>query len=621
MASGSYNYVFNPNIRPKPYHNFDFEIIGKVIYDNLKYDKDTKRQYEIDRQILGISLNIKDVKIAPPDETLEQNKRRLNEEYKKSLLRYMVTTYEKQLPLVPSQKEIDLYGSDPASYLNRIYGETTLTYVDRDKNPDKDPWVTWRNIAEAIKQFNSDLFLINLSYIKDENKFDRPDEYDTKKFLDGIGLPFTLNDLPIMEQLRLKKIYPFTWLQREFPREWILQNKQKAQNLSDIMPYIGELNTIMKSGNWFGASPYHIQQYEQLISILDNNLVTKNPLILFKTFDLDNDIKVGNGITIFGFDPKRYVYNDVKPLYVTSTRNSVIDIILPPTLIISYPAGHKFVMINEKLEFLTYPNEVLYVDYVDGNDIYCHFKHYHPHMAPPVEELPINSPVIEESALRAYGEIFIYAYKRNVDQWDYSKISMFLLSNDTITLPIKYDEIKDVKPEIIDELNYFLRTKRFPTLTKLRQLNPELSHFISYFTKNIVTMTPDRAASFYDQGYRTLQDLEQSEKIPKKFKDAIYWRVHLMQQIDKDDIDDVMKIINRVDSEAKYKAKPKWQQEYPVIPIVLKKSVDTILPQLELDGFIKSVLIKPKYGEEPTSVIFQRDPNKIAHVVELIRAF
>lgn len=633
MASSSYRYSGNSNVAAGSYHEFTFEIINRVVSN-----KDTKRQYEIDRRVLGITLSIKDVKIPPPNETSEQNEQRLNGEYKDSLLRYMVATYEKQLPLVPSQREIDLYGGDLMFYLDRKYSGVVLTYVDRDKNPNRDPWITWKNVAEGIKQFNSDLFLINLSYATDENKFNHPDAYDIKRFFDRIGLPYIVHDLPVREQVRLKKAYPFAWLggirsqqlddddnflaTRDFPRGWILQNNQNIQNLADIMSSIGELNDILKTGNWFGASPHHIQQYEQLISILDNNPVTKNPLILFKTFDLGYDIKKGDLITIDGFASKRYVYNDVAPLYVTATHGSTMNIILPPTLIISYPAGHKFVMINEKLEFLTYPSEILHIDQIDGNDIYCHFMHYHPHTAPPSEELPINSPIINESALYAYEEIFIYAYdERNLDkQWEYNNIAMFLMSTDSITLPIKYGEIDSVKLELIDELNYFLRTRRFPTLTKLRQLNPELSHYINYFTKNVITVTPSEATDFYEKGYRTLEDLEKDEFFSKRVKDAIYWRAHLTQSIDQDDIDDVMVIINRIDIGAKYKPKPKWLQNYPVIPIMLKKSVDIILPQLELNGFIKSVLIKSKYSDEPTSIIFQRSPNKTAHVVELTRA-
>lgn len=591
----------------QPFYTFRDSILGLI-----HADPELRKQYVHERIFGDIDVAIQD--IIPPSQ-MPDVKLRKKTQYQKSLFRYILATYEPDLGDMVKMRNSGEIKGNPAIYLKNKYGEEIIEYIGGKSYQEfvdyKDVFGLWQKVERSINKYNLNLITAATTYIFSPESYPL-NQTDIDMFLSQNNVPNDITNLPIENQLSLRRLFPFAWLNKDLPSEWVGENNKNVRYAEEM--HGGKKNLINGSSTqglntslknlWKRPGPSHPKQYQQFMFALDHNPVTLKPLILFRGISMKTP-RIGDEIVEHGFSSKSYLY-DIASKYGGDTCC---------TLIISYPANHKFVMVNDQskaylLEIVSYPGEVLRVTNTLGNDIYCEFVRYQTHIDPEGVEIVVprqtEYSIIDTSMLYAYEEITIYYRMHNNDIYeDYDKIYNFLETTDSVTTPIK---IEGVDSDIVDDLDQYFQTGRLPVLDSLREGHPEIARAVRYFTRNIVTTTPSEAFNFHEYyGFTSLQDVINDSETSQKIKTVIYWRSHLTQAIPESDINDMINVMTQLGINVTPNTIPYWRQNYPVISV---STSDNAAALIKLQPIIKATL-------DTNLVIIQTHPNTLARLVQL----
>lgn len=593
-----------------PIFTFRDYTLGSKGVDEAKWDQ----YYQGGEKGYGdVSIFIQDL-VSP--EEIPDKRQRLMEGIRRTILRYTLATPEPKIGDMIDMKPIWIEFRNPLNYLIHIFGEDVIKQIYfrqplENISTNMDYFNLWESMQNVVENYNKEL-IYAMSARYDIQKPFEISQTDINTELTRHNLPLSIINLPVEQQVEYRKIFPYAWYISELPQNWVLQNGRNLRYAEEMYPgkdlITGHgsstlaLNRDLKT-SWRNTNDDNIRQYKQYMFALDHNEVTPNPLILFRGLSMKSS-QIGGEIFEYGFSSKSYAHN----IAVDYSKDKGY------LLIISYPAAHKFIMVNSGfkvhfLELVSYPGEILRVTNIIGNEIHCDFVGYKSHIDYNKVEITVprhvEYSILDQSILYAYMEVYTYysTVKFAHTHSDYKKIIEFLQTTSSVGLHL---HIENIQTYVLDDLYRVFQTGKFPLLDSLRAGHPNLSQTIRYLTKNIVTLSPPEAKRFYDKKLKTLEGISKDSATSSKIKDIIYWRAHLTHPIHENDIMEILRIMATT-TDVQLNHIPVWRQNYPVISV---STSDIAAVKAELGSMIKAEL-------EPNLIVVQTSPDKIAHLIEL----
>lgn len=106
-------------------------------------------------------------------------------------------------------------------------------------------------------------------------------------------------------------------------------------------------------------------------------------------------------------------------------------------------------------------------------------------------------------------------------------------------------EIRGIGASIEEVIDEFIETGKVKRLEELQRRFDEVNRTISLFT-SIFGIGPTTAVKFYNQGYRTLEDLWFNANLTSAQRTGIVWRYHIDKKVDRNEVDIISNIIDQL---------------------------------------------------------------------------
>jgi len=252
-------------------------------------------------------------------------------------------------------------------------------------------------IFNDLQNFFQDVFIYiySISLI-----YDRLPPAYIRNIFQSYNIPQNLSNYDFNDMLKYKLKYPLAWYREEITFDYeenivnMLIDPNNYRILLALIQWVKTpfVNSLIKHKN------VCVPDCQAIILGIDLAPVFNNPIILFRGINFDENIKIGDIITEYGFGSKSYFY-DISKNFTNGK-----------TLVIYYPPQHKLLYIPEYIqyygtEFLSYPGERYIVDNIDEKFIYCKFFDYIPNVTTQyignivVPQLDLEQYRIEDSGI------------------------------------------------------------------------------------------------------------------------------------------------------------------------------------------------------------------------------
>jgi DNA polymerase/3'-5' exonuclease PolX len=196
-----------------------------------------------------------------------------------------------------------------------------------------------------------------------------------------------------------------------------------------------------------------------------------------------------------------------------------------------------------------------------------------------------------------------------------------LNSEEEITSGAEAKSLQGVGVGIAKDIEEFLQTGKIERLEKLeykyKVVKPVLDHFMSIYGIGPVT-----AINFYNQGFRTVDDLWYKAKLTEAQKNGILWRDHFAERIPREEMDIINDTIGEIfkPNNIKYVITGSYRREEPSsgdidILVEARSDLDMDLILLLLDEYIPTILSK---GPKKFAGVFQLSDNDYGRRLDIL---
>ena len=179
--------------------------------------------------------------------------------------------------------------------------------------------------------------------------------------------------------------------------------------------------------------------------------------------------------------------------------------------------------------------------------------------------------------------------------------------------------IKGIGESVVHDIDEYLTTGKIARLEDLKKLHPD-SKVIEKFT-SIEGVGPAAATKFYEEGYRTIEELKSRKRLTKAQKVGIEWYSDLQEEIPRNVMNQIKNKINSVFKEypIKWQITGSYRREKPQ-----SGDIDLLIedrPDLNMEGvyYLLQDYLPATFSLGPTKYmgVFQLTPNSIGHHIDI----